>query len=395
MTRVSVTKVGDDVDAAFALAMERSGSADAITPGDRVLVKPNWNACAIAGSTKLCTVLAVCRWARAQGASKVIVGEGPVPVGRERIIAYLHEMQAVEALAGIGVEFVLFDDGEHALYRGLDDLPPEIGVAQHALECDVLINVPMLKVHPCCMTTLCVKNLKGCLRPQDKMAFHRIGLLAAVVALNRLVRSQINVIDAIEAMEGGHNQGTLVPLGLFVAGRDRVATDAVGSALIGIGSGQVPLLKMAGEAGLGEYRLDAIEVVGERPKPRRLERPQDHLRQTYPDLEIQEAGACSACSAALIDGLYTAGGNRKISTVALGPKAIPSDDALVLGACLKRYWPTHLHVKGCPPDGAEVARALTGERLPRQEHQTSDSDTAERGQPGLQKTRSVTGDGDA
>ncbi|MBT3375578.1 MAG: DUF362 domain-containing protein [Lentisphaerae bacterium] len=361
MSLVSITAVGDDVDAAFALAMERAACTDVISPGDRVLVKPNWNACAIAGSTKLCTVLAACRWARAQGAGEVIVGEGPVVVGRERIDAYLREMGAVEALAKIGVEFVLFDDGGHRLYRDLPDLPPEIGLAEHSLACDVLINVPMLKVHSCCMTTLCVKNLKGCLRPQDKMEFHRIGLLAAVVGLNRLLPSQINLIDAIEAMEGGHNQGNLVPLGVFVAGRDRVATDAVGSALVGMGSGQVPLIRMAGEAGLGEYRLEAIEVVGEPLEPRRFERPQDRLRQSYPDLTIQEAGACSACSAALIDGLFTAGGKRTVNTVALGSQAEPADNALVLGDCLKDYWPTHAHVQGCPPVGAEIAQALIGD----------------------------------
>jgi len=81
MNRVSITRVEDDVDAAFSLAMDRAGCTGIIKPGDRVLVKPNWNACGIPGSTKLCTVLAACRWAQTQGAAEVTVGEGPVPVG--------------------------------------------------------------------------------------------------------------------------------------------------------------------------------------------------------------------------------------------------------------------------------------------------------------------------
>ena len=361
MTRVSITRVGDDVDTAFALAMERADCTGVVRPGNTVLIKPNWNACAIEGSTKLCTVLAACRWARAQGAGEVVVGEGPVPVGRERIDAYLREMGALEALAALNVPFVLFDEDEHVLFRGRADLPPEIGIARRALQCDVLINLPMLKVHTCCMTTLCVKNLKGCLRPKDKMAFHRIGLLEAVVALNRLVPSHINLIDGIEAMEGNHNRGPRVPLGLFFAGRDRVATDAVGSARIGMGTGEVPLLKLAAQSGLGEYDLDRIEIVGERLVPQRLTRPQDHLAKTQPGFEIQEAGACSACTAALMDGLYTAGKNRTRRKVALGGDVVPDDDALVPGACLRTYWPTHDHVKGCPPSGAAVAQALIRE----------------------------------
>ncbi|MCF7853795.1 MAG: DUF362 domain-containing protein [Candidatus Pacebacteria bacterium] len=358
MATVSITHVGEDVDNAFGLAMERADCTGIIRSGDRVLIKPNWNGCSIAASTKLVTVLAACRWACSQGAGEVIVGEGPVPVGRPRIDAYLAEMGALEALSRVGARFVLFDDDEHVIVANRDDLPREIGIAKLALTCDVLINIPMLKVHSCCLTTLCVKNLKGCLRPADKMAFHRIGLLPAVVAMNRLIPAHINLVDAMDAMEGNHNNGPLVPLGVYIAGRDRVATDAVASAAIGFESGTVPLLKMAANAGLGECDLDKIDIAGEPLTPQRLQRSQDHLRRNYPDLNIQEAGACSACSAALMDGLYTAGSARTVKSVALGPQVNPGSDALVIGNCTRKHWSSHDHVSGCPPDGAAIAKAL-------------------------------------
>jgi len=326
-----------------------------------VVIKPNWNACAMSGSTTVPVVVAACRWAAEQGAGDVIVGEGPVPVGKESAEAYFAEMGVEAALAEVGARFVQFDYDEHVLFKGEKDLPPEIGIARLALECDVLINIPMLKVHSCCLTTLCVKNLKGCLRPQDKMAFHRVGLLPAVVALNRLVTSHINVIDAVNAMEGDHNTGPLIPLGLLIAGRDPVATDAVGSAQIGLPSGTVPLLKRAGKAGLGEYKVEKIDVVGEPLVPQKLELVQDRLHRLYPDLEIQDAGACSACSAAFMDGLYVAGGDRTYSKVAMGADSKPSPNTLVLGKCLRDYFGTHAHVPGCPPSGADIARALKGE----------------------------------
>ncbi len=360
MTRVSITRVGDDIGAAFALAMTRADCAGVIKRHDRVVIKPNWNACAIEGSTSLPVVLAACRWAKAQGAGEVIVGEGPVPVGKEAQEKYFQTLGARDAVAGAGARFINFDEDEHEIFRDREDLPPEIGVAKLALGCDVLINIPLLKVHSCCLTTLCVKNLKGCLRPQDKMAFHRIGLLAAVVALNRIVKSQINVIDAINAMAGDHNRGDLVNLGLLIAGRDRVATDVVASAQIGLASGKVPLLKLASAAGLGEHRLEQIEIVGERPAPRRFELPQDRMQRRFPEMGVIEDGACSACMAALGDGLYTSEGARKFNQIVLGAKAIPPPGALVLGDCLKSYFPTHDHVAGCPPDGAEIARKLKG-----------------------------------
>lgn len=361
MTRVSITKVGNDLQAAFGLAMERADCEGIIGAGDKVVIKPNWNACAIEGSTSLPVVIAACHWAKEQGAGEVIVGEGPVPVGRAAIDEYFAEMGAVKALSEIGVRFVNFDDDKHIVFREREHLPPEIGIARLALECDVLINIPLLKVHSCCLATLCVKNLKGCLRPDDKKAFHQVGLLPAVVELNKLVKPRINVVDSINAMEGDHNRGALVPLGLLIAGCDRVATDAVASAQIGLSSGKVPLLAMAAEAGIGEHLVEQIEIVGEPLVPQKLEFAQDRMKRQYPDMGVVEDGACSACMAALSDGLFASEGERRFDTIALGAKAKPADDSLVLGDCLKRYFPTHAHVAGCPPNGAEIARTLSGE----------------------------------
>lgn len=338
--------------------MALSGCEEVVARGARVLIKPNWNAASIPSSTSLAAVLAACKWARTRGAGEVIVGEGPVPVGRPRIEAYLKEMGVPGRLEAVGAKWALFDDLEHALFKDEKDLPPEVGIAKLALESDVIINLPLLKTHTTCMVTLCVKNLKWCLRPQDKMAFHRVGLLPAIVALNKIVRPQINVVDAIDGMEGDHTRGSLVHLGLLIAGRDPVAVDAVTCAQIGIGPDEVPLLRMADKAGLGVHRLDKIEIVGEPLRPRRFERAQERLKRVYPDLVIDDAGACSACGAALMDGLFIAGAKRKRKQIAMGKHAKPVEGALVLGKCLREHWATHPHVKGCPPSGHAVAEAL-------------------------------------
>lgn len=361
MTRVAIASVGDDVCAAFLRAMTLAGCDGLVRPGYRVLVKPNWNAVAIPGSTSMAAVEAACTWALGRGAGEVVVGEGPVPVGRERVSQCYADMDVERRLRRIGASFVCFDDGEHVVFRDRKDLPAEIGIARLATECDVIINMPLLKVHSCCLVTLCLKNIKGCLRPQDKIAFHRTGLLPAVVALNGLVRPQINVIDAIDGMEGEHNHGGIVHLGVLIAGRNPVAVDAVGCAQIGLQPDAVPLLRLASAAGLGPHDLREIELVGEPLCPRRFELVQERLRWLCPGLEIDDAGACSACSAALMDGLYVAGSRRTVSVVALGGKATPSADALVLGRCLRDYWATHSHVKGCPPSGHAVGQALIGE----------------------------------
>lgn len=163
------------------------------------------------------------------------------------------------------MRFVNFDDDRHLIFREREQLPPEIGIARLVRECDVLINIPLLK------------------------------------------------------------------------------------------------LRMAAEAGIGEHRVERIEIVGETLVPRKLELAQARMKRQFPEMGIQEDGACSACTAALGDGLYSSGGARKFSRIALGAKVEPAEDALVLGNCLEQYFPTHAHVAGCPPDGAEIARALRGE----------------------------------
>ena len=367
MSRVAITSVKRGVDHAFAEAMVLSDCIGVIDSGARVLIKPNWNACGIAGSTSMTAVLAACRWAHSQGAGEVIVGEGPVPVGPERIAAYLKEMRAEERLAEVGARFVLFDADEHVLFRGKADLPEEIGIARLALECDVTINLALMKVHSTCVVTLCLKNLKGCLRPKDKMAFHRTGLLPAIVALNHIVRPQIHVVDAIDGMEGEHTHGDVVHLGLFIAGRDPVAVDTVACAQMGIDAADVPLLRMAAKAGMGTHRRKEIEIAGEALRPRRFERAQERLKRLYPDLSIDDAGACTACQAALMDGLFIARDKRRVTSVALGKDARPGPDTLVIGRCLREYWPTHAHVKGCPPAGTDIADALCREEGGKQE----------------------------
>lgn len=360
MSKVGVSCVDDiGIDAALSAALESSDCASLMEPGHRVLVKPNWNGCGVPGSTSIAVVLAVCRWAMNQGASQVVVGEGPVPIGRAAVESCFESMGVHRALEEIGATFINFDDAPSEIFTNLKDLPLKIGIAKPVYECDLLINVPLLKVHSCCLTTLSLKNLKGCLRPDDKMAFHHTGLLPAIVALNRLIPSCINIVDAIDAMEGDHNRGPVVHLGYLLSSTDRVALDTVASELIGLKRDEIPLLKLAAEADIGS--LYDIEIIGMLPKPRKFELPQDHLHRMYQDLAIVDDGACSACRAALMDGLYAAGASREYTIVAAGKSSYPPDGALVMGNCLRQYRQTHSYVPGCPPDGAAIARALKGQ----------------------------------
>lgn len=361
MAQVSVTKVDDDLLAVVGRAMHDAGCEGVISPGDSVLIKPNFNACTIRGSTNPHLVRAIALWAKQMGAGQVIIGEGPVPVGKERVDQYFQELGIHQIAQEVGADFVNFDEHEFMIHRDLsEDLPEEIGISRFVHECDKLINVPMLKIHPSTVVTLCMKNLKGCIRGQDKRAFHRQDLPKAITELNRLVRPDINFVDGITAMQGtNHNSGDLVELGLVFCSRDVVAVDAVASYCIGIPPAKIRLLKLGERAGLGELDLNLMDIRGEdlEASRTRFELPEEAMSRRFPDLRIQNKGACSGCMANLLDVLGWTG-NWKTQTFVLGRDTPDAEGAILIGDCTSEYWGEYEHVAGCPPSSRQIAEVI-------------------------------------
>ncbi len=81
-------------------------------------------------------------------------------------------------------------------------MPKEFRVTEFVFNCDKLINLPALKTHYLTTVTLAMKNLKGCLKWEDKPLFHRPDLSRAVVELNKIIRPTVNIIDATKWKAG-------------------------------------------------------------------------------------------------------------------------------------------------------------------------------------------------
>jgi len=365
--KVSIEKIGDNLKATIAKAMQDADCGSAISPGDSVLIKPNLSGCCVRGSTSVSVIKAIAQWAYDMGAGKVIIGEGPVPVGREHLEKYLAEIRIVEIAKEFGATFVNFDDQDHIIHKNVSKyLPQEIGISKFVYEADKIINVPMLKVHPSTMITFCMKNLKGCIRPKDKRMFHRLDLHKAIVELNKLVRPTINIIDGTKAMQGtDHNSGDIVDLGLVFCGKDIIAVDSVASYTIGINPDNVRLIELGKKAGLGESDIAKIQITGENVEENRVrfELPEEAMARRFPDLRILKEGACSACLANLMDAVGWIGDRRKYNTVVLGSDTPDVSDALLIGKCTRKHWNGYEHVKGCPPTSKEIANAISKNSL--------------------------------
>jgi len=160
-----------------------------------------------------------------------------------------------------------------------------------------IASVAKFKTHDCLGLTLTLKNMMGAIcqarrlddnkvlavgrkskiymhgwgqRNPDKLPLEtNIGPSKAALAKNLVslaynVTPKLAIIDGIVAMEGdGPLDGERKELGLILASTDPVACDVVACDIAGFNSVETGYIYAAGKAGLGEYRLENIEIVGE------------------------------------------------------------------------------------------------------------------------------------
>jgi len=176
----------------------------------------------------------------------------------------------------------LVDLNREGRYETLPLLDYDLHIAQVRLAARVLdydaftISSAMLKTHNTVVATMSVKNMvlgsplhsaPGELGWNDKRKYH-VGLRQ--MHYNMLVTAQklepnwgLAVIDGFEGMEGaGPTDGTPVESHVAIASVDFVAADRVALEVMGINPGWVGYLCYCGQAGLGQYDLDRIQIVG-------------------------------------------------------------------------------------------------------------------------------------
>jgi hypothetical protein len=119
-----------------------------------------------------------------------------------------------------------------------------------------------------------------------------------VVDEYRIRKADFTIVDGIIAMEGqGPHAGDPVEMNLIIAGVDTVAVDAVTSAAMGFETDEIPAVRMAFTEGLGERRIDHIEIVGEAlPSVRRFfRRANGDPVGMYAGLDVFTQQTCPGC----------------------------------------------------------------------------------------------------
>ncbi len=276
-----------------------------------VVLKPNVFAPLPAPvTTSPAVVVAVGELAREAGAGRVIVAEGrSISTAKYRRGAN----STRECFEAVGMDRAAERAGFKVVYLEEDEFA-EVEVAggqvlrtahvpRTILEADVLINLPVMKIHSLTLVTLAIKNLHGVVSDYDKLYQHcyrELALARKLTDLLRIRKPDLNVLDGLVGQEGDHAaNGGPVEMGLIMAGRDAVALDAVAGAVMGLSPEEVDTTRIAGEAGLGEADLSQIEVLGEKIESvrRRFARPNVELSEAkFPGLRLYGGDYCRSCA---------------------------------------------------------------------------------------------------
>ncbi len=349
--------------------------------GKRVLLKPNTGRMASAGSGIITEplVIAAAIDAFREAGAQVAVGESPI-TGVKTLEAF--EMSGVTEIARER-DCPLVDMDE----RKCVEIPLPEGIAIQKLKIcpdmfdyDIFVSIPVMKMHMHTGVTLGIKNMKGCLWRRSKVTLHMLQpvegreekpLDIAIADLSWALRPHLTLIDGTVGMEGiGPSAGSPKPLDVVVAAVDGFAADSVACELMGTSAEAIPHLRIGADRGYGIIDLDriAVQPTDWRKWRSPFDKPPTDISIGFPDFNILDENSCSACQSSLLLFLKGYGDrileyfpkDKKVDVaIGKGHETVPFG-TLCIGNCTVKQKKRGTYVKGCPPVGSEILRAITG-----------------------------------
>ncbi|QJB55067.1 DUF362 domain-containing protein [Pseudodesulfovibrio sp. zrk46] len=274
------------LDSATALILEESGFKP--SPGQRVLVKPNLVSPSNARhcSTNPLVVRAACAYLRDCGAV-ITVADSPA-YGPASHVAKRSGLG--EAMASLGLKVQSLKRATPLTLRK----GGSIGLSADAMESDLILNIPKLKVH--CQMTISgsVKNMFGCVVGFRKaLAHNQIGhsydlFQSMLMDVYEALPQTHHLMDAIHPLhKDGPINGEPFELGLLAASPSGVGLDTAAYSILGLQPQQLPLWQEALSRHMDgadpselEYPLEKPDLFSAKGFELSPERPLDfHLKR--------------------------------------------------------------------------------------------------------------------
>lgn len=296
-----------------------------LTPNMKVLLKPNLIMAKKPDApvtTHPLIVKSVARWLQEHGITNIVIGEssgGPFTAEYMKTIYHTCGMYEAEPYAKLNMDF------------GFQSVNAPEGFVNHSFniinaiaEADYIINLPKLKTHAMTGYSGGIKNLFGSVpglqKPQLHYRFPDIEDFSnMLLELSLVVKPQITLIDAIDAMEGnGPTGGTSHPLHMLLASQDMYTQDYFAATLMGLEPEEIVMLRQAKERNL--IHMESMELIGDaipdnltafqKPDtknlnfsskvPKFLQKPfaavLSRVLKSYPKLEPEKCVGCGKCA---------------------------------------------------------------------------------------------------
>ena len=266
----------DNVSAAVKRAVDLTGGIGAfVTPGQTVLVKPNL-LMASEPETSVVThpevIYAVVRLLRDYGC-RVIIADSPGGGMRytARNLEKAYEKAGFASVAReLGAELNT-DPSDSTLTYHEGKAVKQFRIIKPATEADAIVMVSKAKTHTLTYYSGAVKNLFGVVPGLEKPLFHARfqdpeRFSEMLLDLNGLMKPVLQVMDAVEGMEGnGPMSGSPRHIGAVLAGSDANALDVVVSQMIALDPHEIETIKCAINRGLLKGDFSDVEVCGDDP----------------------------------------------------------------------------------------------------------------------------------
>jgi uncharacterized protein (DUF362 family)/Pyruvate/2-oxoacid:ferredoxin oxidoreductase delta subunit len=236
--------------------------------GKKVLIKPNVLRSSEAGegiTTHPVVLRAVVDKVESLGPASIVVGDNPGIFSYGANEASFIKTGLMEAAKGYYEN--IGEDSQAIPFNS--EYVPLVSVSRAVLEADIIISLPKFKTHGLTVITGAIKNSYGFLPGAQKAKLHKAAGNAErfhemLIDVFRLRVPDLFIMDAVVGMEGnGPASPDLRDIGLILASDNAVAMDAVVAIMMGCEPGRLRFLQKAKEAGLGDYDLGTIEVIGE------------------------------------------------------------------------------------------------------------------------------------
>lgn len=234
----------------------------------------------------------------------------------------------------------------------------DLNICKSIFDYDYLINVPLLKGHCQTKITCALKNLKGLIPDSEKRRFHTLGLHKPIAYLNKAIKTNLIIVDAIMPDPDFEEGGNPVEKNFIALGFDPVLIDSFAAENLGYSPYEIEYIKLAERLKIGSAK--GYNLIELNPSDKPASSAKKSSLVTKFTRYIEEKDACSVCYANLVSALMRLDEERLLKKlngklyIGQGFKG-KSEEGIGIGSCTKNF---AVSVAGCPPKSSNIVEFL-------------------------------------